>query len=240
MPSYKAIIFDLDGTLLDTLDDLANSTNHALHEMGYPTRTREEIRAFVGNGVAKLIERAVPIGTSVEKTAETLAIFKAHYAAHCEDKTAPYEGICELLDILLINGKTLAVVSNKLDSAVSVLCKRYFGDRMTVTVGDRDGIRKKPFPDSVEEVLRVLGIEKEDAVYIGDSDVDIETAKNAGMDGVSVTWGFRNADLLKKTWGIPVETAKESEIHGISCGKNTVYFADTAKDLEKILLNAEK
>ncbi len=238
MKDYKAIIFDLDGTLLNTLDDLADSTNFALSAMGYPTRTLKEVRAFVGNGVAKLIERAVPANTSPEKTAETLAVFKEHYALHCEDKTAPYAGIMALLDTLLANGKTLAVVSNKLDSAVSVLCKKYFGERMTVTVGDREGIRKKPYPDSVYEVLQHLGIEKEDAVYIGDSDVDIETAKNAEMDGISVTWGFRDLDVLVKAWGFSeTEKMKLGTFGaGLSYGKGTAYFADSADEVLKILL----
>ncbi len=237
MKDYKAIIFDLDGTLLNTLDDLAASTNFALTKMGYPTRTLTEIRAFVGNGVAKLIERAVPVGTSAEKTAETLAIFKEHYALHCEDKTAPYEGITALLDALLANGKTLAVVSNKLDSAVSVLCRKYFGERFAVTVGDRDGIRKKPYPDSVYEVLHHLGIEKEDAVYIGDSDVDIETAKNAEMDGISVTWGFRDLEVLVKAWGFSeLDKAKCGGLgEGLSYEKGTAYFADSADEVLKIL-----
>ncbi len=238
MKDYKAIIFDLDGTLLNTLDDLAASTNHALREMGYPERTLLEVRTFVGNGVAKLIERAVPAGTALEKAEETLAVFKKHYATHCEEKTAPYEGVISLLDKLLENGKILAVVSNKLDSAVAVLCKQYFGDRMTVTVGDRDGIRKKPYPDSVNEVLARLGISKEEAIYIGDSDVDIETAKNAEMDCISVTWGFRDRDILLRAWQFDLtrKTEHRDWKKGISYGKGIAYFADTAHEVENILL----
>ncbi len=240
--SYQAMIFDLDGTLLDTLEDLAASTNYALSYMGFPCRTTEEVRNFVGNGVMKLIERAVPEGTAPEIVKETLDIFKAHYAEHCEDKTAPYEGILSLLDALLTEGKTLAVVSNKIDSAVSVLCKKYFGDRMTVCVGDKEGMRKKPAPDSVEEALRVLDIRKEDAVYIGDSEVDIETAKNAEMDCVSVTWGFRDMDELLDAWGITNAclNEKSTPYDGIFYGKGTAYFAHSVQELAKILLHAEK
>ncbi len=238
MKDYRAVIFDLDGTLLNTLDDLAASTNFALSNMGYPIRSQSEIRSFVGNGVAKLIERAVPEGTSSEMTEKTLAVFKEHYAVHCEDQTAPYEGITELLDTLLENGKILAVVSNKLDSAVSVLCKKYFGDRMSVTVGDREGIRKKPFPDSVDEVLQRLHIKRENAVYIGDSDVDIETAKNAGLDGISVTWGFRDLEVLIDTWNF-ADSEKEKlsiPLIPISHESGLAYFASNPKEVEKILL----
>ncbi len=238
MKQYKTVIFDLDGTLLDTLEDLANSTNFALKEMGYPQRSVSEVRNFVGNGVAKLIERAVPAGTSSEKTEETLAVFKTHYADHCEDHTSPYQGITELLDKLLSSGKTIAVVSNKIDSAVSVLCKKYFGDRFAVMVGDRDGIRKKPAPDSVFEVLNMLGLSREDAIYVGDSEVDIETAKNAEMDCISVTWGFRDKALLMEKWGI--QSTEKYAPNTVFCGsgrkKVIAYFADSVCEMENILL----
>ncbi len=231
MKDYKIIIFDLDGTLLDTLDDLANSTNHALVAMGYPKRTKDEVRNFVGNGVKKLIERAVPEGTTPEKTEETLALFKAHYADHCEDMTAPYEGMIPLLDALSKKGKLLAVVSNKLDSAVSLLCKKYFGDRFSVTVGEREGVRQKPAPDSVLEVLKALDTNKSEAVYIGDSEVDIMTAKHAEMDCISVTWGFRDRDVLEAAWDLGNGANKDQ------CG---VRFAETVSELQKQLLFSEK
>jgi phosphoglycolate phosphatase len=240
--SYQAIIFDLDGTLLNTLEDLAASTNYALVCMGFPTRTLAEVRKFVGNGVAKLMERAVPNGTSPEEITKTLEVFKTHYAEHCEDKTAPYEGITALLDALLADGKTIAVVSNKIDSAVSVLCKKYFGDRITLCIGDKEGICKKPSPDSVNETLRILNIKKEDAVYIGDSEVDIETAKNAEMDCISVTWGFRDMDMLLDTWGLKdfAWDEKSTSKEGVFYGKGTAYFARSVQELEKILLCREK
>ncbi len=237
MKSYEVIIFDLDGTLLDTLEDLACSANFALAEMGYPKRSLAQIRSFVGNGVAKLIERAVPDGTPPEKVLQTLDIFKKHYALHCEDHTAPYEGITELLDALLEKGKTLAVVSNKIDSAVSVLCKKYFGDRFAVSVGDREGVRKKPCPDSVFEVLSALGCKKENAIYIGDSEVDIRTAKNAEMDCISVTWGFRDKEILLREWGLKEgeNDLKSTPNEGKRHGKSAVFFADAVFEVLQIL-----
>ena len=193
---YDTIIFDLDGTLLDTLDDLAISTNYALRQMGYAERSREEIRSFVGNGVKKLIERAVPDGTSIEKTEETLSIFKQYYAENSDVHTKPYDGVLSLLDRLIAEGFRIAVVSNKLDSAVKTLCRRYFGDRILVAIGDKEGIAKKPAPDMVHEALAILYAHHFDAVYIGDSDVDIHTAQNAKMDCISVAWGFRDEDFL--------------------------------------------
>ena len=198
MKKYKIAIFDLDGTLLDTLQDLAISTNFALEMSGYPKRTLQEIRSFVGNGIEKLIERAVPENVSVEERKQTLEIFKSHYALHCEDHTAPYEGIPELLDHLIEKKIPIAVVSNKIDFAVQTLCKKYFGNRITVAVGEREGIRRKPYPDSVLEVLDQFGISPKDSVYIGDSEVDVQTAINAGTDIISVTWGFRDRDVLLK------------------------------------------
>ena len=193
---YKIAIFDLDGTLLDTLQDLAISTNFALEASGYPKRTLQEIRSFVGNGIEKLIERAVPSTVSAEERKRTLDIFKEHYAKHCEDRTAPYEGIITLLDHLVEADMPIAVVSNKIDFAVQTLCEKYFGTRIAIAVGEREGIKRKPYPDSVLEVLRKVDIAPSEAVYIGDSEVDILTATNAGMDMIIVTWGFRDRDFL--------------------------------------------
>ncbi len=213
---YKTVIFDLDGTLLDTLDDLNESTNYALESMGYPKRNIAEVRKFVGNGVAKLIERAVPDGTARAMEEKTLLIFKEHYALHCEDKTKPYDGILPLLDLLQKNGIKIAVVSNKIDSAVSELCKKYFGNRIFLAVGDRVGIKRKPDPDSVFEVLQKLGASIEEAVYIGDSEVDVQTAKNAGISFIGVTWGFRDKQILAEN--------------------GAILFAETPQELESMLL----
>jgi phosphoglycolate phosphatase len=191
-----AAIFDLDGTLLDTLEDLYRATNAALTRHSLPTRTRDEVRAFVGNGVEMLIRRAVPTGTDEEAVSAILADFKAIYADICEEHTAPYEGILPLLSSLREQGIRVAVVSNKFDAATKKLCAKYFGDLVEIAVGERNGIRKKPAPDTVFEVLRLLNLPAASAIYIGDSDVDIETARAADMPCISVTWGFRDVDFL--------------------------------------------
>ena len=208
---YKAVIFDLDGTLLDTLDDLKNSVNFAMRECGFPERGIEEVRRFVGNGVKKLIDRAVPDGTSAEAAAAALDSFKAHYAVHCEDMTAPYPGIIEMLDALRAEGVKTAVVSNKIDSAAKKLCKKYFGDRLMCTVGDIDGRKKKPSPDPIYAALDELGVRAEDSVYIGDSDVDVLTAKNCNMDCIGVSWGFRSREVLEAAGAVRI-AADSSEL----------------------------
>ena len=194
---YDAVIFDLDGTLLNTLDDLADSANHALETCGFPRRTVDEIRRFVGNGVAMLIRRAVPEGTAPSAEAACLAEFRQYYLTHMRCKTAPYPGIPELLDSLRAAGCAVAVVSNKFDAAVKELCADYFGARVPVAIGESAGVRKKPAPDTVFRALEELGVPAERAVYVGDSDVDVETARNAGMDCVAVSWGFRDEAFLR-------------------------------------------
>lgn len=193
---YKAAIFDLDGTILDTLADLAASTNHALKRSGYPERTVDEVRRFVGNGIRNLMIRAVPEGTSEEDIIKTHGYFTEHYAVHCADNTRPYDGITELIRELRSKGIKTAVVSNKADYAVQELVKTYFDGLFDCAVGEREGIERKPCPDSVNEVLSVLGLDRSEAVYIGDSDVDVKTAENAGMDEISVLWGFRDKAFL--------------------------------------------
>lgn len=214
MKQYSTYIFDLDGTLLDTLGDLAQSTNHALREMGMPERSLVEIRQFVGNGVRKLIERAVPEGTPYDVTEQTLAVFKMHYIDHGLDTTKPYEGIPEMLAELKGRGKNIAVVSNKFYDATQQLCRHFFPDTVSVAIGEREGINKKPAPDTVLEALRQLGVTADGAVYIGDSDVDIKTAENCGMPCISVLWGFRDKDFLIEHGGKTfVETPQEILAH---------------------------
>lgn len=214
MKQYSTYIFDLDGTLLDTLGDLAQSTNHALRVMGMPERSLAEVRQFVGNGVRKLIERAVPEGTSSEVTEETLAVFKAHYIDHGLDTTKPYEGVREMLEELKREGKNIAVVSNKFYDATQQLCRHFFPETVSVAIGEREGISKKPAPDTVIEALRQLGVTAEDAVYVGDSDVDIKTAENCGMPCISVLWGFRDKDFLIEHGGkIFVDNPREILAH---------------------------
>ena len=164
----KAIIFDLDGTLLDTLEDLADGVNAALEYMKFPKRTIEEIRRFVGNGMRQLINRAVPSGTSEAKIEKTFDYFCEYYFAHCNEKTAPYQGIMQVLDELVRQNYKLAVVSNKREEAVKALCEKYF-DMITVMSGDKPGINRKPAPDSVENVLKQLDCEKSDAIYVPSS-----------------------------------------------------------------------
>ena len=193
---YKLAIFDLDGTLLDTLDDLADSLAHTLAAANLPPRTRDETRRFVGNGIHKLIERAVPVGSPDALIDSIEREFRGYYKLHCADKTKPYDGIIELIERLRANGCKTAVVSNKGDFAVQELAVRYFSGLLDCAVGERAGVRTKPAPDSVNAVLEQLRVNRADAVYIGDSDVDIETAKNAGMDSISVLWGFRDREFL--------------------------------------------
>lgn len=210
----KAVIFDLDGTLLNTLDDLADSTNYALSRFGYPTRTIEEVRQFVGNGVAKLIERAIPEGKNNPNFEKCLAIFKENYAQNMYNKTAPYNGIIEMLSNLKSKGIKIAVVSNKFDLAVKELCKKYFEGFIDFAAGENEaqGIKKKPAPDTVISVLNEFNFVPEDAVYVGDSDVDIMTAKNSKMPCISVTWGFRDEKFLLEN-GATILINAPSEIY---------------------------
>lgn len=210
----KAVIFDLDGTLLNTLDDLADSTNYALSKFGYPTRTIDEVRQFVGNGVAKLIERAIPEGKNNPNFEKCLAIFKENYAQNMYNKTAPYNGIIEMLSNLKSRGIKIAVVSNKFDLAVKELCKKYFEGFIDFAAGENEaqGIKKKPAPDTVISVLNEFNFASEDAVYVGDSDVDIMTAKNSKMSCISVTWGFRDEKFLLEN-GATILINAPSEIY---------------------------
>ena len=193
---YDVYIFDLDGTLLDTLADLAASCNHALRASGLPEHSTDDVRRFVGNGVRKLIERAVPGGESHPLFEQTLAIFREHYMTHSLDRTRPYEGILPMLRMLKARGKAVAVVSNKFDAATKSLCHHFFEGLVDVAIGESERIRKKPAPDTVVEAMRLLGATKEQTVYVGDSDVDIETAANSGIPCISVLWGFRDRDFL--------------------------------------------
>jgi len=192
-------IFDLDGTLLDTLQDLAAAVNYALRKNGLHEHSIEDIRRFVGNGVKKLIERAVPAGTEVSTYNNVFSDFRAYYMEHSLDSTKPYEGIRELLQELKKRGCKMAVVSNKMMAATQELVTHFFPE-IEVAMGENEaeGIRKKPAPDMVFEALKQLGEDPETAVYIGDSDVDIQTAKNAGLPCISVLWGFRNKDFLQE------------------------------------------
>lgn len=193
---YESYIFDLDGTLLNTINDLAASCNYALRTFGFQEHSVDDVRRFVGNGVRLLMTRAIPDGDKNPKFDECYATFREHYLHHSLDTTAPYKGIPELIDSLKKNGKHIAVVSNKFYEATRELVKHFFGDEIKVAIGERPDIRKKPAPDTVIEALKQLGMPRETAVYIGDSDVDIDTARNCGMPCISVLWGFRDRQFL--------------------------------------------
>lgn len=198
MKDYETYIFDLDGTLLNTLDDLAVSTNYALRRYGQKEHSVEDIRRFVGNGVRKLIERALPEGEDNPLFEDVFTVFKQHYLEHGLDTTKPYPGVVDLLKELKARGKKLAVVSNKFYTATQELVAHFFGEYVEVAIGERENIRRKPAPDTVEEALRLLNTGKENAVYIGDSDVDVATARNSGLPCISVLWGFRDKEFLER------------------------------------------
>lgn len=193
---YKTVIFDLDGTLLNTLDDIADSVNHTMRKLGLPEASLAEVRARVGNGSARLIELCVPGGRDGALFGTALADYSAWYDAHCRIKTRPYPGVPELVEALGRDGTDCAVVSNKPDTAVRELNRVFFRGLMKTAVGERDGVRRKPAPDSVLRAMEELGAEKSSTVYIGDSEVDVMTAKNAGVDCITVLWGFRDKDEL--------------------------------------------
>ncbi len=195
---YDFIIFDLDGTILDTLEDLADSSNYALKENGFPSRTIDEVRSFVGNGIPNLMKRIVPEGTSDSQIKAVHKSFTEHYKVHCADKTKAYTGVNELISKLRSAGCRTAVVSNKADYAVKELCKQYFDGMFDAVMGEQQPLyRKKPYPDLVNCVIEAVGAEKSRTLYIGDSDVDIETARNSEIHCISVCWGFRSREFLE-------------------------------------------
>ena len=196
--ALQAFIFDLDGTLLDTLGDLAASVNYALKACGMPQHSIDDVRRFVGNGVRLLMERAVPDGAANPQFEEAFSTFRQHYMQHSLDTTRPYDGIMEMLQALRQRGYRTAVVSNKFYAATQELCQHFFADSIEVAIGEHEaeGIRKRPAPDTVNEALRQLVVSREHAVYVGDSDVDLATARNSGLPCISVLWGFRDKPFL--------------------------------------------
>lgn len=213
---YDAVLFDLDGTLTDTLADLHSSVNFALGSFGFQERTIEEIRSFVGNGVKRLVFLSVPENTPEEIAERCLAVFKEHYAANSLVRTKPYDGITDVLKKLKDNGIKTAVVTNKMHSAAVDIVEYFFGNLIDVTVGQIDGIAQKPQPDGIYKALEQLEVSKEKAVYVGDSEVDCFTAKNAGIPCIGVTWGFRDRDVL------------------LSCGAD--FISETVSQLNDLLL----
>ena len=215
---FKVAIFDLDGTLLNTLDDLANACNYALNKFSFPTHEVEEYKKFIGNGIYKLVERAVPNNKKDKETVEkVLEIFSEYYNEHMIDMTKPYEGIITLLDELRVKGIKLAVVSNKKHEFTMQIVEKYFGDRFDIVFGHRESYKAKPDPVSVLEVIDKFNILKNECIYIGDSNVDIMTARNSGIECIGVSWGFRGKEELAKA--------------------GADYIADNIIELKDILMN---
>ena len=212
--SFRTALFDLDGTILDTLDDLFDATNATLAKFGMPPRTRMEVRSFVGHGIANLITTSAPAGTDPALVQEMIAYFKEYYGAHCADKTCPFEGVLEMLRALRAKGIRTAVISNKGDFAVQELAKRYFDGLFDFVLGEKEPLPRKPAPDMVEYALKQMGVTSEGAVYIGDSDADVLTAKNAALPCITVTWGFRDRDFLKQ-FGADVIVDRVSDLQDL-------------------------
>ena len=215
----NTVIFDLDGTILNTLDDLTDAVNFAMRSHGFPEHSAETVKTFVGNGIRKLIERSVPQNCSNEMLEECFTLFCDYYKEHLNDKTSDYDGIMELLQALKNKGFKTAVVTNKADFAAKALCEKIFGDLITVTVGSNDSIRHKPYPDGTLKVLEILETRAENAFFVGDSDVDVKTAQNAGIDFIGVLWGFRDRTVLE--------------------GAGATVFAENAKELKALLTDTK-
>lgn len=198
MKKYDTVIFDMDGTLLNTLEDLSDSVNFIMELYGFPRRTVQEIRSFVGNGVARLIELSIPGGRSNPMYEKCLEDYRIHYSKNMQNKTDAYEGIRELLRQLSEKNYKVAIVSNKFDKAVKELNKVYFGEYINVAIGESENISKKPAPDTVFKALEELGSAPDKAVYVGDSEVDVKTARNSGTTSIGVTWGFRDREVLEQ------------------------------------------
>lgn len=215
MKKWNTVIFDLDGTLLNTLEDLTNSVNFAMTLNDFPCRKMEEIRSFVGNGAARLIELCVPDGKNDPMFEKCLCDFRRNYSENMQNKTDAYEGIMELLQQLSKENYKMAIVSNKFDSAVKKLNEIYFNKYIKVAIGESEKVSKKPAPDTVFKALEELSSSVDKAVYVGDSEVDVKTAQNSGLTCIGVTWGFRNRNLLEQ--------------------KGADYIIDTPKELLKVV-----
>ncbi len=215
---YQAVIFDLDGTLLNTLSDMHTSVNATMAHYHLPVHSREEVRQFVGNGAKVLIQRCLPFDVTEARLAEITDFYVSHYAAHVREHTAPYPGLLALLSQLKVVGSPAAVVSNKPDGSTRQMAEHYFPGLLTLAVGDCPGQRKKPHPDSVCKVLQTMGLTARQAVYVGDSEVDVATARNAGLDCIAVTWGFRSRKQLEES--------------------GAVLFANNAQELSDLLLTS--
>lgn len=215
MGRCEAVVFDLDGTLLDTLEDLTDSVNVALEQYHYAQKTIGQIRSYVGNGIRNLIMKSLPRGEENPDFERVFQTFRSHYKNNCQNKTKPYPGIEELLHSLKNEGIRLAIVSNKADFAVKELNQFYFKDLDMAAIGEREGVARKPAPDTVYQALKEIGASPDTAVYVGDSEVDILTARNANMPCISVLWGFRSKEVLE--------------------GHHAMHFAETADDVYRLI-----
>ena len=193
---YKAVLFDMDGTVLDTLDDLADSVNRSLREFGLPEVSRFQVGQSLGNGAKYLIRHCLPEGSDEALCERVLSFYKPWYDAHCRIKTKPYDGILQLMETLRADGVSQAIISNKPDSAVQELAEAFFPGLMDVVIGESPAVKRKPSPDTVLAAARQMGLMASDCVYIGDTEVDLETARNAGMDCIPVSRGFRTEEQL--------------------------------------------
>ena len=212
----RAVIFDLDGTLLNTLGDLCDSVNFVLRSYSLPERSLEEVNSFIGNGIGELIRRSLPADAQ-DKFNDALDKFREYYGEHSNVKTCVYDGLIEVLTSLRAEGYRIGVVTNKVDFAAKALCKEYFGELIDIAIGDRPECPRKPAPDAVFEAMEIMGVDS--AIFVGDSDVDIATAKNAGVPCIAVTWGFRDRAFLEEHGGeIFADDADElyQKIKGIS------------------------
>lgn len=194
---YKAVLFDMDGTVLDTLDDLADSVNRSLREFGLPEVSRFQVGQSLGNGAKYLIRHCLPEGSDEALCEQVLAFYKPWYDAHCRIKTKPYDGILPLMEALQAEEIRQAIISNKPDSAVQELAEAFFPGLMDVVIGESPAVERKPSPDTVLAAASQMGLMASDCVYIGDTEVDLETARNAGMDCIPVSWGFRTEEQLR-------------------------------------------
>lgn len=194
--AYRAVLYDMDGTVLDTLEDMADSVNESLSRFGLPPVTLDKVRRSVGNGARKLIFRVVPEGTDPALTERVLAFYKPWYDAHCRVKTRPYAGVPELMARLRDRGIAQAIISNKPDPAVQELARAFFPGLLETAVGESAAVRTKPNPDAILAAVKQMGVPLEQCVYVGDSEVDVEAARNAGLDCISVSWGFRSVEQL--------------------------------------------
>ncbi len=215
MKKITTVIFDMDGTVLNTLEDLTDAVNHVFSQFNLPPRGAEEYRRFFGNGIAYAMKCAAPEGMPDELIDKMIPVFRKYYDEHCLDKTLPYDGILELMKTLHEQGYKMAIVSNKIDSAVKELNERFFSEYVPVAIGEKPGIKRKPAADTVIAALGELGSSRDAAVYIGDSEVDLQTARNSGLLCISVLWGFRDKDRLIQS--------------------GATLFADTPKDVISIL-----